>query len=124
MIGREEVSSVGSIIQGNGEIDDDVTHCIGAWYHKKLRGKFFRAVVKPAMLYEAECWPVKNFVYKMKIVYSGQGSSEVDKMREMRLRWFGHVHKRCMEALVQSCEMLAMDGFKRGRGRSKKYWGE
>lgn len=30
-------------------------------------------------------------------------ASIMDKMREMRPRWFGHVHKRCMDARLQSC---------------------
>ncbi|KAF3658046.1 hypothetical protein FXO37_14605 [Capsicum annuum] len=46
------------------------------------------------------------------------------KMREARLRWFGHVRRRGMDAPVRRCERLALDGFRRGRGRPKKYWGE
>ncbi|PHT54321.1 Beta-galactosidase 17 [Capsicum baccatum] len=46
------------------------------------------------------------------------------KMREVRLRWFGHVKRRGMDAPVRRCERLALDGFRRGRGRPKKYWGE
>ncbi|KAF3634451.1 hypothetical protein FXO38_25124 [Capsicum annuum] len=45
-------------------------------------------------------------------------------MREARLRWFGHVKRRGMDAPVRRCERLALDGFRRGRGRPKKYWGE
>ncbi|KAK4353468.1 hypothetical protein RND71_028986 [Anisodus tanguticus] len=51
-------------------------------------------------------------------------ASVEDKMREARLRWFGHVQRRDMDAPVRRCERLAMDGFRRGRGRPKKYWGE
>ncbi|PHU01504.1 hypothetical protein BC332_31291 [Capsicum chinense] len=47
-----------------------------------------------------------------------------NKMREVRLRWFGHVMRRGMDAPVRRCERLALDGFRRGRGRPKKYWGE
>ncbi|PHT31741.1 hypothetical protein CQW23_28078 [Capsicum baccatum] len=46
------------------------------------------------------------------------------KMREVRLSWFGHVKRRDMDAPVRRCERLALDGFRRGRGRPKKYWGE
>ncbi|KAF3628760.1 putative Ribosomal protein S9 [Capsicum annuum] len=46
------------------------------------------------------------------------------KIREARLRWFGHVKRRGVDAPVRRCERLALDGFKRGRGRPKKYWGE
>lgn len=44
-----------------------------------------------------------------------------DKMREARLRWFGHVTRRCMDAPERRCERLAMDNYRRSRGRSKKY---
>ncbi|KAF3623705.1 SUCCINIC SEMIALDEHYDE DEHYDROGENASE family protein [Capsicum annuum] len=45
-----------------------------------------------------------------------------DKMREVRLRWFGHVMKRGMDVPVRMCERLALDGFRRSRGRPKKYY--
>ncbi|KAG5578791.1 hypothetical protein H5410_049418 [Solanum commersonii] len=79
----------------SGDIDEDVTHRIGVAWMKwrlasgvlcdkkipsRLKGKFYRVVVRPALLYGAECWPVKN--------------AHVQKMRvaEMRmLRWMcGH----------------------------------
>ncbi|PHT54561.1 hypothetical protein CQW23_09023 [Capsicum baccatum] len=34
----------------------------------------------------------------------------------MRLRWFGHVMRRCTDAPVRRRERLALDGFTRGRG--------
>ncbi|PHU22615.1 Polycomb group protein VERNALIZATION 2 [Capsicum chinense] len=45
-------------------------------------------------------------------------------MRDMRLRWSRHVMRRCTDAPVRRCEWLTMDEFRRGRGRSKKYWDE
>lgn len=42
-----------------------------------------------------------------------------DKMREVMLRWFGHV-KRYVDALVRRCERLAVAGVR--RGRCKKNW--
>ncbi|KAF3658531.1 hypothetical protein FXO38_13173 [Capsicum annuum] len=47
-----------------------------------------------------------------------------DKLREGRLRWFGHVMRRGTDAPVRRCERLALDGFRRSRGRPKKYWRE
>ncbi|KAK4362493.1 hypothetical protein RND71_017734 [Anisodus tanguticus] len=47
-----------------------------------------------------------------------------DKMRETRLIWFGYVQRRDTDAPVWKCERLDMDGFMRGRGRLKKYWGD
>ena len=51
-------------------------------------------------------------------------ASVEDKMREVRLRWFRHVRRRGTDAPVCRCEKLALDGFRRGRGRPKKYWRE
>ncbi|KAF3670237.1 F-box protein PP2-A15 [Capsicum annuum] len=154
---------LGSVIQSDGEIDEDVSHRIGAGWMKwklasgvlcdkkvspKLKGKFYRVVVRPALLYGAECWPVKNsHIQKMKVaemrmlrwmcgltrgdrvrnenIREKVGVTSVEcKMREARLRWFGHVKRRGMDAPVRRCERLALDGFRRGRGRPKKYWGE
>ncbi|XP_070050827.1 uncharacterized protein [Nicotiana tomentosiformis] len=47
-----------------------------------------------------------------------------DKMRESRMRWFVHVKRRSIDALVRRCERLAMESLRRGRGRPNKYWGE
>ncbi|KAF3645205.1 putative pre-mRNA-processing factor 6-like [Capsicum annuum] len=114
----------------------------------KLKGKFYRVAVRPAMLYGAECWPVKSsHIQKLKvaemrmlrwmcrftradrvrneIIREKVGVVSVeDKIREVRLRWFGHVMRRGMDAPVRRCERLALEGFKRDRGRPKKLWRE
>ncbi|KAG5632518.1 hypothetical protein H5410_004235 [Solanum commersonii] len=114
----------------------------------RLKGKFYRVVVRPALLYGAECWPVKNahvqkiHVAEMRMLRWMCGhtrsdkirnevirekvgvASVVDKLREARLRWFGHVKRRCTDALVRRCEGLVVEGTRRGRGRHKKYWRE
>ncbi|KAF3653912.1 hypothetical protein FXO38_15424 [Capsicum annuum] len=132
---RQTLESKG---QGNGDIDEDVSHRIGAGWMKwklasgvlcdkkvppKLKGKFYRVAVRPAMLYGVECCPgdrVRNETIREKV-----GATPVEnKMREVRLRWFGHVMRRGMDAPVRRCERLALDGFRRDRGRPKKYWGE
>ena len=41
-------------------------------------------------------------------------------MREIRLRWFGHVRRRSVDTLVRRCERINVPEGKRGRGRSKK----
>ncbi|WMV12452.1 hypothetical protein MTR67_005837 [Solanum verrucosum] len=160
---KESFKYLGSVIQGSGDIDDDVTHRIGVAWMKwrlasgvlcdkkippRLKGKFYRVVVRPALLYGEECWPVKNLhVQKMhvaemrmlrwmcghtrsdkiknEVVREKVGvASVVDKLREARLRWFGHVKRRCADAHVRRCEGLVVEGTQRGRGRPKKYWGE
>ncbi|KAF3625179.1 hypothetical protein FXO38_29877 [Capsicum annuum] len=104
--------------------------------------------VWPAMLYEAECWSVKNShiqklkVAEMRMLHWMCGFARVDrvrneiirekvgvvsvedKMREVRLRWYGLVMRRGIDVPVRRCGGLALDSFKRGRGRPKKYWRE
>ncbi|KAG5591543.1 hypothetical protein H5410_042057 [Solanum commersonii] len=48
----------------------------------------------------------------------------VDKKREVRLRWFEHVEKRCTDIPVMRCGKLAIGGMRRDRSRPKKYWEE
>jgi hypothetical protein len=66
---------LGSMLQRDGDIDADVSHRIKAGWMKwrqasgilcdkrvpqKLKGKFYRTAIRPAMLYGAECWPTKK----------------------------------------------------------------
>jgi hypothetical protein len=66
---------LGSMLQKNGDIDEDVSHRIKASWLKlrqassvlcdprvplKPKGKFYRTVIRPAILYGAECWPTKR----------------------------------------------------------------
>jgi len=65
---------LGSMLQRDGDIDVDVSHRIKVGWIKwqqvsgilcdkripqKLKGKFHRMVIRPAMLYGTECWPTK-----------------------------------------------------------------
>ncbi|XP_059277511.1 uncharacterized protein LOC132031532 [Lycium ferocissimum] len=94
----------------------------------RLKDKFCRVVVRPTFLYGVECWPVKNaYVQKIKVaemrmlrwmyghtwrdmirnevIRDKVGVASVaDKIREARLRWFGHVERRCEDALVRRWE--------------------
>ncbi|VFQ73049.1 unnamed protein product [Cuscuta campestris] len=113
-----------------------------------MKGKFYRSVVRPAMLYGAECWAVKkNHVRRlhaaeMRMLRWMCGktrldkiSNEVirrqvsmapveDKLREARLRWFGHVRRRDVDAPVRRCERITVIGGSRGRGRPRRNWKE
>ncbi|KAF3652718.1 hypothetical protein FXO37_17377 [Capsicum annuum] len=148
---------------GDGEIGEDVSNRIREGWMKwriasrvlydmkvplKLKDKFYKVAVRPAMLYGAECWPVKHVhIQKLKvtemrilrwmcgltkgdrvrneIIRDKVGVASVEeKMREGRLRWFGHVMRRGANDPVRRCERLALDGFRRRRGRPKKYWRE
>ncbi|XP_071699213.1 uncharacterized protein [Rutidosis leptorrhynchoides] len=47
--------------------------------------------------------------------------SIIDKLREERLRWFGHVRRRPLTAPVRRVEALTVDGVRR-RGRPNRRW--
>ncbi|PKU62150.1 ataxia telangiectasia mutated family protein [Dendrobium catenatum] len=43
-----------------------------------------------------------------------------DKIRERRLRWFGHIKRRPSDDPVRKVEILDLTYVKKGRGRHKK----
>ena len=45
-----------------------------------------------------------------------------EKIRETRLRWFGHIRRRSLDALVRRCDKLDRSDYKRSRGMPKKSW--
>ena len=66
---------LGSMLQRDGDIDEDVSHKIKAGSMKwrqasgvlcgkrvpqKLKGKFYRTTIRPGMLYGTEYWPTKR----------------------------------------------------------------
>ncbi|KAH0465637.1 hypothetical protein IEQ34_005740 [Dendrobium chrysotoxum] len=135
---------LGSIVQSDGEIDGDVISRIQVGWLKwrnasgllcdrkvplKLKGKFYKMVVRPAMLYGAECWPLKEkhntklcvaemrmlrwmsgFILRDRIrnehIREKVGVAPVeDKIRESRLRWFGHIKRRPSDDPVRKVEV-------------------
>ena len=130
-----------SMLQRDGDIDEDVSHRIKAgwmkWRHasgvlcdkrvpQKLKGKFYRTTIRPAMLYGAKCWPTKRrhvqqiSVMEMRMLHWICVHTRRDRVRnddirdrlgvapieeklvQHRLRWFGHVQRRPPEAPVRS----------------------
>jgi hypothetical protein len=66
---------LGLMLQKDGDIDEDLSHRIKAGWLKwrqdssvlcdpkvplKLKDKLYRTAIRPAMFYEAECWPTKK----------------------------------------------------------------
>ena len=51
-------------------------------------------------------------------------ASIVEKMKENRLRWFGHVRRRLTDAPVWRQERINLGQVKRAQGRPKKTWME
>ncbi|KAF3670587.1 putative protein arginine N-methyltransferase PRMT10-like [Capsicum annuum] len=101
---------LGSTIQGNGEIDEDVSKRIRAgWMKWRLASGVLRDKKVPLKLKGDR---VRNEVIREKV---GVASVE-DNMREGTLRWFEHVMRRGADAPVRRCERLALDDFRRRRG--------
>ncbi|KAM1252567.1 hypothetical protein ACFX13_041395 [Malus domestica] len=147
---------LGSILQKNGEFDGDLTHRIQAGWMKwksasgvlcdrrrplKLKGKFYRTAIRPAMLYGIECWAVKHQhvgVVEMRMLRWMCGHTRNDKIRnedirgkvgvaeiegkrrENRLRWFGHVQRRPTDVPVRRCDHGTEVQGRKGRGRPRK----
>uniref|UniRef100_A0A8I6YAQ5 Reverse transcriptase domain-containing protein n=1 Tax=Hordeum vulgare subsp. vulgare TaxID=112509 RepID=A0A8I6YAQ5_HORVV len=72
---RDTFRYLGSMLQKDGDIDEDMVHRIKAGWMKwhqasrvlcdkrvpqKLKGRFYRTAIRHAMLYGAECWPTKR----------------------------------------------------------------
>ncbi|KAG5614149.1 hypothetical protein H5410_013973 [Solanum commersonii] len=113
-------------------MDDDVTHHICDGKVPPKLNKFYKAMVRLTMVYGAGCWLVTNsHAQKMKVsemrilrrdkirnedIWDKVGvASVVDKMREPRLRWFGHVKRRNVDVPVRRCGRLAMAGVSRAK---------
>jgi hypothetical protein len=160
---KETFRYLGSMLQKDGDIDEDVRHMISAGWLKwrqasgvlcdkkvpqKLKGKFYRMAIRPAMLYGAECWPTKRrhvqqlSAVEMRMlrwicrhtrrdrvrnedIWDRVGVAPIEgKLVQHRLRWFGHVHRRPPEAPMRSGVLDRVGSVRRGRGRPKLTWDE
>ncbi|VDL76809.1 unnamed protein product [Nippostrongylus brasiliensis] len=112
---------------------------------ERLKSKIHRTVVRPVALYGAECWPATKeverrlSVMEMKMLRWMAGVTRLDhvtnadirerfgvvpiaeKLRETRLRWYGHVLRASNDTV---CKIgLALDVLgTRPRGRPKQRW--
>nr|XP_043638031.1 uncharacterized protein LOC122609035 [Erigeron canadensis] len=111
----------------------------------KVKGKFYRVAIRPAMLYGLECWAmtkaqvVRVEVAEMRMlrwtcgktlaerIPTGVFRAElevgtiINKLREERLRWFGHVRRRDETTPRRRADSINVDGIRR-RGRPKMRW--
>ncbi|GJS12170.1 zinc finger, CCHC-type containing protein, partial [Tanacetum coccineum] len=117
---KESFRYLGSVMHKSGRIEDDVSHRIQVGWLKwrgatgilcdkkvplKLKGKFYRVAIRPAMMYGSECWPLTK---------AQANRMEVAEMR--MLRWTCEDHNP-----VRRVESLTVDGARR-RGRPKLRW--
>jgi hypothetical protein len=151
------------MLQKNGDIDEDDSHWIKVCWLKwcqasdvlcdsrvslKLNDKFYRTVIRPTMLYGAECWPTKKrhvqqlSIAEMRILWWIYGNTSRDqvwnddicerlgmapveeKLMEHRLRWFEHIQRRSMKTPDRSGVIRRTSNEKRGRWRTNLTWKE
>ncbi|RZC17970.1 Malignant T-cell-amplified sequence 1, partial [Glycine soja] len=110
----------------------------------KLKEKFYRTAVRPAILYGTKCWAVKSQhenkvgAAEMRMLRWMCGKTRQDKIRneairervgvapivekmvENRLRWFGHVERKPVDSAVRRVDQMERRQTIRGRGRPKK----
>ncbi|XP_062866921.1 uncharacterized protein LOC134329566, partial [Trichomycterus rosablanca] len=111
----------------------------------RLKSKIYRAVIRPVALYGSECWPTTKeiecrlAVMETKMLRWISGNTRFDhirnddirrrygvvhiteKMREARLRWYGHVLRSDAVSLAHIGFSLEVPG-KRPKGRPKQRW--
>ncbi|RXI07875.1 hypothetical protein DVH24_014441 [Malus domestica] len=67
------------------------------------------------------CGHTRNDKIRNEDIRGKVGVAEIKgKMRENRLRWFGHVQRRPTDALVRRCDYGTEVQSRRGRGRPRK----
>ena len=110
-----------------------------------MKGKLYKSVVRPAMLYSAETWPItkaqerKMEVAEMRMLRWMSGVTRKDRIRndyirgtvkvgpigkkiqESRLRWFGHVQRRGEDYVGNRVKNMEIEGLRK-RGRPKMRW--
>jgi len=61
---------------------------------------------------------IRNKVIRGKV----RVASIEEKMREVRLRWFGHLRRRPRDTPVRRCETIKCLDYRGSRGKLKKSW--
>ena len=151
---------LGSNVMDDGGMDSEINHRIQcAWLNwrsssgilcdkrisAKLKGKFYKSVVRPAMMYGSETWPVKKAqerkleVAEMRMLRWMCGVTRRDRIRndyirgtvkvvevskkiqQRRLQWFGHVKRREENHVCRRVMDMEVDG-RRRRGRPRFRW--
>jgi hypothetical protein len=111
----------------------------------RLKTRIYETVVRPVALYGSECWPVTGkhermlHAMEMRMLRWAHGVTRLDhirndeirqafkvapiqqKMREARLRWFGHVARASGDSVAGRALEINPEG-RRRRGRPRKRW--
>ena len=151
---------LGATIDASGSMDEEVRHRIQAGWNNwrsasgvlcdkrvplKLKGKFHKTVIRPAMLYGTETASMKKTkekrmdVAEMRMLRWTSGVTREDRIRneyirgstkvveiskkvqEGRKRWYGHLLRREDDHVGRSTMEMGVQG-RRRRGRPRKRW--
>ena len=151
---------LGVTLAENGALDAEMTHRIqSGWKNWKrvsgilgdrrislrVKGKVYKPVVRPAMMYGAETLAVKKAqekkldVAEMRMLRWMSGVTKLDRIRnerirgttkvgeiskkvqEIRLKWYGHILRREDEYVGKRVMAMEVPGKRRG-GRPKRRW--
>ncbi|KAK3528642.1 hypothetical protein QTP70_006342 [Hemibagrus guttatus] len=152
----QEFKYLGSTVQSNGECGKEVKKRVQAGWNgwrkvsgvlcdqkisARIKGKVYRTVVRPAMLYGLETVSLRKRqeseleVAELKMLRFSLGVTRLDrirneyirgtahvgrlgdKVREARLRWFGHVQRRDMHNIIQRFRESGAISVHKGQGR-------
>ncbi|MCJ8741831.1 hypothetical protein PDJAM_G00075300 [Pangasius djambal] len=158
----QEFKYLGSTVQSNGECGKEVKKRVQAGWNgwrkvlgvlcdrkisARIKGKVYRTVVRPAMLYGLETMSLRKRqeseleVAELKMLSFSLGVTRLDrirneyirgtahvgclgdKVREARLRWFGHVQRRESEYIDRRMLDMELPGSMQ-RGRPKRRYME
>ncbi|EYB83113.1 hypothetical protein Y032_0342g3027 [Ancylostoma ceylanicum] len=156
----KEFQYLGSYLSADGTVDAAVRGRIKcAWLKwrestgilcdrrcsRVLKGKIYRRVVRPTLMYGSECWPLSKThermlnTVEMRMLRWACGLTRCDrvpnedirtimqtapiqlKLRAQRLRWYGHVMRRPSPHPSRQAMEMNVTG-KRSRGAPKKRW--
>ncbi|KAK2896145.1 hypothetical protein Q8A73_015633 [Channa argus] len=154
----QDFKYLGSTVQSNGECGKEVKRRVQVGWNgwrkvsgvlcdkrvsARMKGKVFKTVVRPAMLFGLETVALKKRqeaeleVAELKMLRFSLGVTRMDrirneyirgtahvrcfgdKVREARLRWFGHVQRRNCDYIGRRMLRLELPG-RRSRGRPKR----
>ncbi|KAK3511371.1 hypothetical protein QTP70_005282 [Hemibagrus guttatus] len=154
----QEFKYLGSTVQSNGECAKEVKKRVQAGWNgwrkvsgvlcdrkisARIKGKVYRTVVRPAMLYGLETVSLRKRqeseleVAELKMLRFSLGVTRLDRIRnkyirgtahvgrlgdkvmEARLRWFGHVQRRESEYIGRRMLDMELPG-RRQRGKPKR----